>query len=716
MKKEILLFMVIFEMSHSGWGQIAAWDFTGVGGTSLPTYAATTFNPNLVSSSGANNITRGATAPWSTANNSFRTTGFKNEGISTSNTDYFQVTLTPSPGYGLSLSTIDARFAGTASYCVSPGVSSQFAYSLDGSTFILIGSPQTTIGTPATMTQIELTGIGSLQNVTAGTTVTLRYYASGQTTTGGWGFYSASAGTNGLAIGGEIYNISTFTGTGNWNSTGNWSNGIPTSSTNAIIDGFATIDIDAQCRDLNINAGKTLTICTNKFLTVRGTTLLNSNECLILKSDASGTASFIDNGISGTGTVKVERYLSTDTWHYISSPVSDATANVFNGDYLKTSDPSTSSGWSGWIVDPTTPLQIMRGYACWKPASNPALESFSGTLNTGIATITLNRNISDPWAGWHLVGNPYPGTIDLTKGITWDHFEATAYFWNGSVYLAYPVMAGFGTHSQYVPAEQGFFAHINGSYEGNSTLTMTNTARVNNNEMFLKDVPVIQNALLITASGSSNPYSDKLTVHFNPEATSGYDPGYDAYKLWGLSDAPQLYTRTGETNLTCNSLPLEKKNMEVPLGFSCGLAGLYTFIADSLTTFDNAISISLEDLKLNSFQDLKTNPVCNFNYDTSDDPDRFILHFDDQTFGVHDPKIVMPVQIYSFENAIYIKSRIEDLREGIVFVYDLIGKELYKGKLLDQVLTRFVPDLVEGNYLVRVVTDAGSCNRMVFLK
>jgi hypothetical protein len=94
--------------------------------------------------------------------------------------------------------------AGTATYCVSPGVSNQFAYSLNGTTFTLIGSPTVTIGTPATLPQINLSGISALQNIPSGTTVTLRYYASGQTTTGGWGFNSPSAGQKGLAIGGTI--------------------------------------------------------------------------------------------------------------------------------------------------------------------------------------------------------------------------------------------------------------------------------------------------------------------------------------------------------------------------------------------------------------------------------------------------------------------------------------------------------------------------------
>ena len=46
-----------------------------------------------------------------------------------------------------------------------------------------------------------------MQNVPAGTTITIRYYASGQTTTGGWGFNSPSSATNGLAIGGTVTSV-----------------------------------------------------------------------------------------------------------------------------------------------------------------------------------------------------------------------------------------------------------------------------------------------------------------------------------------------------------------------------------------------------------------------------------------------------------------------------------------------------------------------------
>jgi uncharacterized repeat protein (TIGR02543 family) len=176
---------------------LAAWDFTGE--NTLATSSADIYNSNLDASS---SITRGAGATASSGANSFRTTGFQNNGISTSSNDYFQTTLSAIDGYTLSISSINARFAGTGSFYASPGVTSQFAYSLDGTNFTLIGSPlqHTSLAPPA----FDLSGVSALQNVAPGTTVTFRYYASGQTTTGGWGFNSSASGVYGLSFNGIV--------------------------------------------------------------------------------------------------------------------------------------------------------------------------------------------------------------------------------------------------------------------------------------------------------------------------------------------------------------------------------------------------------------------------------------------------------------------------------------------------------------------------------
>lgn len=182
---------------------IAAWNFFGLNTTTpyLATLAATTFDANLVTLNNASNITRGDSAVASAGSNSFRTTGFKNNGISILNKDYFQTTLQAASGYELSLDSIKARFAGTASYYAAPGVTSQYAYSLDGSNFTLIGSPVTSTSLSLS---VDVRGVAALQNVANGTIIYIRYYASGQTATGGWGFTSSTAANNGLEYYGAI--------------------------------------------------------------------------------------------------------------------------------------------------------------------------------------------------------------------------------------------------------------------------------------------------------------------------------------------------------------------------------------------------------------------------------------------------------------------------------------------------------------------------------
>jgi len=179
--------------------QIAAWDFTGEN-TAAATSSAELFDEKLDS---ANTVIRGSSATASGANHSFRTSGFKDDAISTANTDFFQISLSAAAGYSLSISTIDANFNGTATYYATPGVTSQFAYSLDGNTFALLASPFI-MTAPGSMPQIDLSSIAALQNVPDSATVTLRYYASGQTKTGTWGFSSTVAGQFGLAIGGTL--------------------------------------------------------------------------------------------------------------------------------------------------------------------------------------------------------------------------------------------------------------------------------------------------------------------------------------------------------------------------------------------------------------------------------------------------------------------------------------------------------------------------------
>jgi hypothetical protein len=278
-------------------------------------------------------------------------------------------------------------------------VNSQFAYSLDGTNFTLIGSPQATIGTPATLTQISLTGITQLQGVPDTTTVTIRYYASGQTTTGGWGFNSPSSGTFGLAITGELSAgadtiaptlastvpldgatdllptanlIATFSETVQ-KGTGNIV--IKKSSDNSVVD-----TIDVTTAQVTI-AGATVTIDPSVTLTATEAYYVQIDATAI--KDNAGTPNFYA-GISDTSTWNFTVASSDTTSPTIAllSPLDEATEVALTANLVATFSESIQKGTGNILIK--------------KISDNSTVETIDVT--TALATVSGNTLTIDPTA------------------------------------------------------------------------------------------------------------------------------------------------------------------------------------------------------------------------------------------------------------------------------------------------------------------------------
>jgi len=181
---------------------LIAWNFFGTSSPSsmLPSCADPALDGGLA-------LVRGTKATASTANNSFRTVGFKDDGISIANTDYFEFALSVENGKALSLTQITAVLEGTDTFVTGNshvGAANQFSYSINGGSHVLIGNPTIITSISSSGMTVDLSGVNDLQKLPANTTVTFRFYASGQTTTGGWGFYSGSLSAVGLGVVGTI--------------------------------------------------------------------------------------------------------------------------------------------------------------------------------------------------------------------------------------------------------------------------------------------------------------------------------------------------------------------------------------------------------------------------------------------------------------------------------------------------------------------------------
>lgn len=403
----------------------------------------------------------------------------------------------------------------------------------------------------------------------------------------------------------------------------------------------------------------------------------------------SDGASFINAGnIVVDGNFTINKTLTADNkWHLISVPNASETSFSFFGDYLQYWDESDGVYYQFGEVE--VGLDVMKGYSFWGTHAD-ATYSFTGTPITGDKSISITANGGGDYTGANLLGNPYPSSIDwnLVSGY------GAAYYWNGTAYVAYPsntpIPGGgtYGTGSRYIAPMQGFFIIS----EGAGTFTLTNDMRTHEGaSSFYKSTETsLSNGILLQASNGS--YNDQLLIRLFENTSADFEQEYDAWKFTtntpGIS---QLWSVCPEGNLSIDVRPEQKT---IQLGFSNDHAGNYSIGIKEIADINSA---ELEDTKLNQFHDLTQGPY-EFNWNTSDSEERFILHL--KATGLDDIE-AQDVQVYVAHGEVYVRlDQPEDYQE-IVF-YDLAGRAVLEQKLSNQSLQNFDMGDFSGAMLVQL--------------
>lgn len=463
-----------------------------------------------------------------------------------------------------------------------------------------------------------------------------------------------------------------------WSATGNWSGGVvPTSSDNAIITTAGTAPvigngIEADCNNLTINSGATLTLATGGSLITAG-------------------------AIANSGTFNAQATMSNGEWHYISSPISNAQSGLFAGDYIQTWD-ETNALWSD-VAELNMVLTPARGYGFWSADGNTTY-TFSGTPNTGnksvgMTTTDVNSNgLSNDNDGANLLGNPYPSSID------WDGLNETygaIHYWNGTAYVSWN---GGGAGSQFVAPVQGFFVLANGV----TSFSVNNNNRTHSGASgFYKSKNNVNNGLVIAASNGS--YEDDLWIMFRESSTSQFDFTMDASKFYtntpGIS---QLYTINTDRNL---SIDVRPESEIIPLGFRNDKNGNYSIM---LKDFDGIGQVEIEDTKLDVFHDLLISSY-EFDWNISDSEDRFKLHLSATGLGELG---LQEAQVYGLDQQVYIRM------DG-AFVYDQVDIFDLSGRLigaytLSKSETQSIALANKGIYLVKLSGASGSQTEKIIIK
>jgi hypothetical protein len=453
----------------------------------------------------------------------------------------------------------------------------------------------------------------------------------------------------------------------NWNTAANWTpEGVPAAADIVVIPGTGSGVTNwpvvneapatpAVCTDLTIESGGILAIAAGKALTVNGT-LTNNAAASGFTIESGG--SLITNGtITNNGIINLKRTASDGQYHFVSSPITNATANTFFGEYLQTWDETTAT-WSN-IEDPATELVVAKGYSLWGIAKSDKTYTFTGTPNTGNQSLAITaQGTGGSYNGANMVGNPYPSAIN------WDILNETygaVYFWNGSAYVSWNAGGG---GSQYVPPMQGFFIVT----AANGNFNLTNSSRTHTGATgFYKsgNEKTIENGLILQASNGS--YNDELYLLFNDEASPDFELVRDAWKLQSsAAGISQIWSVCSDGNLSIDVRPDQET---IQLGFSNDQTGTYNISLNEIAGISKA---TLEDTKLNIFKDLQ-NGKYEFAWDKNDAETRFKLHLN--TVGIEESP-TMPGNLWISGNTLYIAAPNLTGQTGLVDVYNTSGQKL----------------------------------------
>jgi hypothetical protein len=494
---------------------------------------------------------------------------------------------------------------------------------------------------------------------------------------------------------------------------------------------------------LVINNGKKLSVSSLYQLTAMGTISNNAGTAgLILKSDASGTASLLHNSNDVPATV--QRYISgpVEGWHFLSSPVSNqaisgswlpvgsyGTGNVLTGtgyDLYLWDEPSYSFKYKqdaspiGWnSVHPGSNFSVGRGYLYSVQALNPTKE-FQGNLNNGIInypiTITTPPTPVDPildnLKGFSLVGNPYPSSVDWQAASGWDRskLEVSAaggndmWVWNPTAnnYGVINSASGLGTNSisRYLAPMQGYF--VKAATAGN--LGFDNTVRVHTGAgNWFKNSGVKKGVIRIAVQSEDGSGADEALIQF------GYsDSKQGASKLFShVVTAPSLYMSSNRKDYSVRYMTDTADNNSVPVEFKAGKNGFYNlaFSYDS-KEFD---FVQLEDRLLKTYTSVNPTSSYSFTATIKDSANRFVLHFSEVETSTENE---LAAFVYMSGGQMAIDLKAVDVQTE-VSVFDITGKLLLQKELEGAAVHKLDLNIATQVLVVRLKNEKGGLKTKV---
>lgn len=496
--------------------------------------------------------------------------------------------------------------------------------------------------------------------------------------------YSQYSASSAITTGSDYITINS----GSWDTGANWDVGYINNIANSI----------TVRHPITLNAYRD-SVITNKLVIKSGGKLSSNQKIhvtneLVLEVDSNGVAGQILNTnnviIGQNAKITVRKSFALNKWSFIGFPFTVSSSNVFsavNGSSLtwgdlnsglnyivqyyngaeRASDGTAEYEGAGlhWDNVPAKEFTANKGYIVYNNTSDSIDFTTRGSnigsfFSTAGATVATGRYASSAeHAHWNLVVSPLSSEYNL--GST---SPGTAYYaYNGINYL--PALSGEQLDVQPFSA---FFLQAQSTSISFGNVGRRVVAATKKDEVQVDDV------YLILSNGNAK-YDDFTRIRLQEGATSSYEIGTDAAKMFGMSPkVSYIYTAINKTSVAINTLP--RTVTEVDLKTKFAAAGNYTISISNIEKIQNYAAIILIDKETGKRVDLLSVDSYAYKVASAGTSNRFKVQFA--------PKITTGVSL-SDDQSIRITSQqgnasLSGLRVASqVRVYNTIGKIVFSG-------------------------------------
>jgi hypothetical protein len=306
-------------------------------------------------------------------------------------------------------------------------------------------------------------------------------------------------------------------------------------------------------------------------------------------------------------------------------------------------------------------IPVANGYLCFFRGSRSTVNPFTttttplavtltttGTLNIGNITVSdwftpastnLSYTSASPFAGFNLVGNPYPSAID------WDTFQTTALANGGiygtstvskTVYELDPISHNFGAYmagsggigtdnaTNIISSGQGFFVLATATTPVQPALTFTESAKTTTQNTGIKlllgtPVNVTNNQTLMLKLAKDTANTEDIIINFNGQADNNYHNDIDALYTQGYGLVNFSGISQDNVKVAIHAMPLPQLQQKaLRLYANASANGNYTLTLTQIKSLPRLYDIWLMDNYTKDSVDMRQNPVYNFTIDKSD--------------------------------------------------------------------------------------------------